>query len=129
MTDRTVEEEAELIVTTTADELTGVRDDECLYCYVARMVDAHGCDNTLRFARRYRDQRAPQATQLEKRLGELGGYCDCEIFANVVALARSFRIRDEETGYSEEPEKLPTCRGVLLGSTRSCEVWEAAGSW
>lgn len=52
MTDRTIDEEAELILTTTADELTGVRGDECLYCYVARMLDEHGCDNTLCAVRR-----------------------------------------------------------------------------
>lgn len=129
MTDRTIDEEAELILTTTADELTGVRGDECLYCYVARMLDEHGCDNTLRFAERYRDQRAPHATALIENLGELGGYCDCEIFANVVSLARSFKRRDEETGDWEEPAELPACRGVRRGSTRSCEIWESLRGW
>jgi len=29
-----------------------------------------------------RDVTAPRATALEQRLGDLGGFCDCEIFLN-----------------------------------------------
>ncbi|MDX6357453.1 MAG: hypothetical protein QOH37_507 [Nocardioidaceae bacterium] len=46
---------------------------ECLYCYVARMLDEHGRDCTLRWAGHYRDLRAPRATTLERRLGSMGG--------------------------------------------------------
>ena len=45
-----------------AEELTQPGPDECLTCYVYRMLVDHGCDNTLRFARRFRDLRSPTAT-------------------------------------------------------------------
>ena len=54
---------------------------ECLACYVFRML-AHGCDG-LKWSKTYRDMRAPRATALERKLPELGGYCDCEVMANV----------------------------------------------
>ena len=60
--------------------LTDPHDGECLLCYVYRMLE-HGCTG-LRWALRYRDLRAPRATALEARLGQKGGYCDCEIFMN-----------------------------------------------
>jgi hypothetical protein len=60
---------------------------ECLFCFVARMLDEHGCDTTLRWATRYRDLRAPRATALENRLYRMGGFCDCEIFLNGMTLA------------------------------------------
>jgi hypothetical protein len=125
MPDLSIDEEAARLVTATAEQLTGVRDGECLYCYVARMIDDYGCDHALRFARRYRDQRAPSATGLEDVLESMGGFCDCEIFLNGVTLAGAPSPSDEET--DEEsllPEVLPECRGVERGSTRSCGVWE-----
>ena len=128
MTDRTIDQQAEDIVATTATQLTGVRDGECLYCYVMRMLDELDCDNTLRFVRSYREQRAPAATGLEAALEEMGGFCDCEIFANVVTIARSLRSRDDETGDWLEPEAVPACTGVGQGSTKGCSVWESARS-
>ena len=128
MPDLSIDEEAARLVTATAEQLTGVRDGECLYCYVARMLDEHGCDNALRFARRYRDQRAPSATGLEDVLEARGGFCDCEIFLNGVTLAGSPTSSDEDTDEAllpeVLPEVLPECRGVERGSTRSCGVWE-----
>lgn len=128
MTDQSIDQEAEQILATTASELTRVRDDECLYCYVTRMLDEHGCDNKLRFARSYRDQRAPAVKGLEQRLEAMGGYCDCEIFANGITIARSLRPREDETGGWLEPETVPDCRGVERGSTKVCGIWELQGS-
>ena len=70
--------ERELRILSTA--LTEPHEGECLLCYVHRMLE-YGCTG-LRWAVRYRDMRAPRATALERRLGEKGGYCDCEIFLN-----------------------------------------------
>jgi hypothetical protein len=53
---------------------------ECLACYVMRMLD-FGCHG-LSWALRYRDQTAPRATALPRKLGAMGAYCDCEIFLN-----------------------------------------------
>jgi hypothetical protein len=81
-----IDEQAELILAETARRLLPVRDGECLFCYVARMLDEHGCDSTLRFARHYRDQRVPRATAVERRMGSMGGFCDCEILLNGMML-------------------------------------------
>ncbi|HEY3530687.1 MAG TPA: DUF2695 domain-containing protein [Nocardioides sp.] len=72
MTDTTIDEDAELLLAAMVVRLTGVRGRECLFCDVARMVDEHGCDTTLRFVRNYRDQRAPKPTALERRMGAMG---------------------------------------------------------
>lgn len=60
-----------------AEQLVEPHPSECLLCFMARVVDEFGCDNTLRWAARFRDRRAPRATALEKRLGDVGGFCDC----------------------------------------------------
>lgn len=131
MTADPIAAQAELIVRRAADDLTKVAPGECLLCYVARMVDEVGCDTTLRFARWFRDQRAPRALALERRLGQVGGYCDCEILMNgwwphprLWTLSREV----EEDGIvmcsdPEPPDPLPACATVRLGSTRPCTNW------
>jgi hypothetical protein len=130
MTDMTIDEEAELYLAETAEQLTGVRDQECLFCYVARMLGEHGCDTSLRFVRRYRDARAPRASAIERRMREMGGFCDCEIFLNGMTLESSLRTYDEEAGEWLSPEfPPPSCRGVRRGSTQSCAIWARRSSW
>lgn len=124
MTDLTIDQEAQLYLELTAEALTGVHDGECLYCYVARMLAEHGCDTSLRWVRRYRDQRVPRATALEGRMESMGGFCDCEIFLNGMALARSLCRYDEQTDEWVGPQERPRCRGVRRGSAKSCGVWE-----
>jgi uncharacterized protein DUF2695 len=116
---------AETLVRELADELTGVHPGECLYCYVARMLDDFGCDNQLRWAMRFRDLTAPRATALESRLCDVGGYCDCEIFLNVVVWASpaggcAEYVRDKE---------LTMCAGVRRGSTQGCVRWTRNSHW
>ncbi|HEY1623820.1 MAG TPA: DUF2695 domain-containing protein [Streptosporangiaceae bacterium] len=58
--------------------------EECLRCYLARMIRAHGCDNTMKWTLRWRDRRAPGDVQLLDNLEERGGICcDCEVVFNV----------------------------------------------
>lgn len=96
--------------------LTWPRSGECLACYLDRMME-HGCSGRLQWAGRYRDLVAPRATALERRLGAMGGYCDCEVLMNAyVPLA----------GLAEpgvEPPVLGPCRGVRAGSTQPCALW------
>src|ERR1700710_167354 len=87
-------DDAERLVADLADGLTQPSDAECLLCYVIRMLDAFGCDTTLRWAARWRDVRLPSATGLERRLGSRGGYCDCEIFMNGWDLRADLQVRD-----------------------------------
>jgi hypothetical protein len=90
--------------------LTEPGDRECLRCYVLRMLDQFGCDNTLRWAKRWRDMRAPRARGLTGSLSQRGGYCDCEVILNVYP------------DYPETEQLLP-CAGVSRrGSTQPCAL-------
>lgn len=129
MTASSVVEEAEHHLRRLAAELTGPHPDECLFCYVYRMLE-YGCTG-FRWVRRYRDLRAPRATALEERLGRVGGYCDCEVFLNGFELAPQHWVPRQ--GYVEDgityetdpsyPDPMPTCRGVGRGSTKGCTLW------
>jgi len=122
-------EDTESYLRQLAAELTDPREGECLLCYVYRMLE-HGCRG-LRWASRYRDQRAPRATALERRLGQVGGFCDCEIFVNGYDLRRQYL--GEPGGYAvingvlcrerPYPNPMPSCLGVGRGSTRPCGLW------
>ncbi len=122
------ETESELRVL--AAGITDVLEGECLLCYVWRMLDEFGCTG-LRWARHYRDRRAPRATGMERRLGQRGGYCDCEIFLNAYELAPEYWIHpppsvEDGVTYEEDPhypDELPACRGVRKGSTQGCPLW------
>ena len=100
---------------------------ECMLCFTARAVGELGCDSTLRWATRFRDLRVPRAMALEKRLGRVGGFCDCEIFMNGYQLRRQYLAYDAETDAHIEPAEPPACRGVRRGSTQGCELWERLG--
>jgi len=131
MNELTIDQEAEELLRRRATELTEPADDECLLCFVVRMLDEFGCDTTLRFATRYRDLRAPRATALEARLGRMGGFCDCEIFLNGMILADRF-LEYDETGERMAPQQLPACGGVRRGSTKGCANWvrqRRYGAW
>jgi Protein of unknown function (DUF2695) len=115
---------AEEIVIDLFERLTTPRPEECLYCYVNRMLEEHGCDCSLRWARHYRDKQAPRATALERRLGYLGGYCDCEIFLNGMTVKTELLTgTDDEDPQPTWPEPFPACPGVRAGSTQPCAVW------
>jgi hypothetical protein len=129
MTDLSIDEVAVRLVASIAADLTDVEDGECVYCYVARMMRQHGCDTSLRFTRHFRDQRAPRATAIERRMGQLGGFCDCEIFLNGVTVAHSLRTYDEGLAEWVSPAELLSCRGVRRGSTRGCDIWVRQTRW
>lgn len=93
---------------------------ECLVCFVMDNVERSGCDNTLRWARAYRDTVAPADQGLERRLEASGGYCDCEILMNAFVPA---------SGSDDDwPDDLPECAGVRRGSTVPCREWVAVPS-
>jgi hypothetical protein len=123
MTDTTIDQEAEALLRSVSSLLTDPRGAECLLCYVARMLDDFGCDTTLRWAARYRDARAPRVGGLEKRLGNVGGFCACEIFLNGYEIAEALCDHDE-WGDRVAPEGRPTCTGARRGSTKPCSAWE-----
>jgi hypothetical protein len=55
---------------------------------LAAAIDAglreHGCDNTLRAARRWAGEAGVRRPALRDRLRRGGGYCDCEVVLNVL---------------------------------------------
>jgi hypothetical protein len=122
MDDVAIDEQAVQLMRGMAQRLTQPRPGECVLCFVARMLDDFGCDNTLRFASSYRDQLAPRATGLERRLGNMGGFCDCEIFLNAMTLAPQLRTYDAD-GEEIAVERPPACAGVRRGSTQGCSNW------
>jgi len=124
MTGETIIEQLETELREMAEAATMPRGSECVACYVARMLDDFGCDTTLRWARRFRDVRSPTASGLERRLGNMGGFCDCEIFLNSLEMSRHVLVRDVHTDELEMPPELPDCAGVRRTSTRWCSNWE-----
>ena len=129
MTEMTAVEQAESHLRAHGEAVTVPGATECLACYMARMLQSYGCDNTLRWAQRFRDLRSPRATGLEERLGRLGGFCDCEVFMNGIQLARHLLVRDLATDELEPPSELPDCAGVRATSTRWCTNWERLVRW
>lgn len=114
------------------DDVPGER--ECLACYATRMVEAHGCDLSLRWARRYRDLRAPGDGTLEHRLEAGGGTCDCEVSLVCWTLAPPWPTAGSPWGDAAWagavwPGALPPCAGTPAGSTSPCLRWERAGAW
>jgi hypothetical protein len=97
---------------------------ECLVCFVARMVEEHGCDTTYLWARRFRDLRSPTATGLEKRYWQRLATCDCLIVHEAHRLVRDLMVRDVDTDELEPPARLPFCAGVRRTSTQACLNWE-----
>ena len=102
-------------------QITQPKPRECLHCYVYRMLE-FGCTG-LRWAKRYRDLRAPRATALDRRLMSKGADCDCEIFMNGWSLRRDYQVYDPKSEEYEYAEALPDCQGVGAGSVQPCDIW------
>jgi hypothetical protein len=107
-----------------AQSLAEPHQAECLLCFTARAIREFDCDTTLRWATRFRQLRAPHAKALERRLGRIGGYCDCEIFLNGYQLRNEHLAVDPQTGEHLDPVELLPCLGVRRGSTQGCGLWE-----
>jgi hypothetical protein len=124
-------EELEVELIALSQLLTTPTQGECLFCYVFRMLNSHGCNGKLRWAARWRDLRAPRATALERRLGSRGGYCDCEIFMNGWTASSRITTYDFETDEEVWPSPMPVCLGVGPRSTQPCALWrrKPRGSW
>jgi hypothetical protein len=85
-------------------------ENECLRCYLMRMMSVSGCDGTHRWTIRWRDAHAPRATGLLRKLARRGGICcDCEIIYNVWP------------DYPETGRLLP-CAGMRADSTEPCDL-------
>jgi Protein of unknown function (DUF2695) len=112
--------EADLVAL--SDELTRPGRQECLFCFVDRMLTAFGCDCTLRWVRRWRELRLPRASGLERRLGRSGAFCDCEVFLNGWTV-RDDLLEPDEDGERDWPAQRPACVGVGPRSSQPCATW------
>lgn len=110
-----------------------VRAHECLACYVFRMVDEYDCMGS-RFMLEYREQAAPLATALLRRMARQGAFCDCELFLNAIELRGDLMAAPTlvyvplDGGYvpvltADFPDTMPACAGVRRGSTQPCGNW------
>lgn len=129
----TIDLDAEQFIRDEANRIFMPEEGECLACYVSRLLVELGCDHSLRFARSFRDQRAPRASSLERTLRNSGGFCDCEVLWNVfepaAALWSQAYWEEDADGHetwvdAEPPEKMPPCATVRRGSTKPCTQWQ-----
>ncbi len=61
----------------------GREDLRALFDHLDDVVGREGCDNTLRRTRAFLQGRSLDQAVIVPWLGEYGGYCDCEVLANV----------------------------------------------
>ncbi|WP_206445933.1 DUF2695 domain-containing protein [Agrococcus sp. KRD186] len=131
--DEPITAEAEGYVRELAELWLAPHEQECLACYLDRVVAVFGCQGDLRFAGRFRDLTAPRATALERRLSDSGGCCDCEVLTNAMQPAwhlwrpRHWVLVDglKSQVDAEPPKEMPPCTGVRRGSTQPCRNWHS----
>lgn len=127
MSDSSLVDAVEDELRTLADQITDPGPDECLVCYVHRMLE-FGCHG-LRWATRFRDVRAPRATALAGRLASMGGFCDCEIFFNAYEPHPDLLGYDAYGEVNTQPIPMPACQRVRRGSTQPCSLWVRIRRW
>ena len=60
-----------------------VRRGECLYCYLARMLETTGCTHALTLTHRWIDAQPRSARWVIRWADAQGGACDCGVMFNV----------------------------------------------
>lgn len=58
-------------------------DLRALFDYLDDALPTHGCDRSLRLTTSFLQSRALNPASVLPWLGEYGGFCDCEVLANV----------------------------------------------
>lgn len=54
-----------------------------LFDYLDQQLEQEGCDDTLSLTESYLDEQGLEHEKVVSWLEEYGGYCDCEVLANV----------------------------------------------
>lgn len=96
--------------------------EECLACFVHRMVRDQGCSDALRWVDYFRQERAKRATALTRRLAGRGAGCDCSVTA-VVWRPHPGLWEWDDRGDLVDPGTMPECLGVRPNSTQPCGHW------
>jgi hypothetical protein len=109
-------EEAEATVQRLSRQLTEPGERECLRCFLLRMINEFGCDSTHRWALRWQAEQAPRARGLVRRLEQLGGSCDCQVFYTIFP------------DYPPVPALLPCAGMPQAGSAAPCQLRPLRGA-
>jgi hypothetical protein len=56
---------------------------QAFFDYLDQQLEAHACDDTLRFTQEFAAMHSLAFEPIKQWLGDFGGYCDCEALANV----------------------------------------------
>jgi hypothetical protein len=92
-----------------------VRPDECLYCFLNRMLETSGCDHRMRLTQKWIGVQPRSARWVIRWAETQGGYCDCEVILNVFRddkrSARHRKVRCAAS-YDGKGAALRQCRGA-----------------
>lgn len=102
--------------------------NECLPCFLARVLARVGCAGTFEWTKEWRAVRSPRATSLEDRLSSLGAECDCLVLAHLYQPQLMLWTRSAAGGLIE-PNPMPVCAGVRPRSTKPCTHWTDRQLW
>ena len=91
------------------------RPDECLYCYLSRVMETFGCDHTVKLTRRWITAQQRSHNWVLRWAETQGGYCDCEVLLNTLRddkrSARHRKVRCVPS-YELAATELGRCEGV-----------------
>ncbi|MFL6238596.1 MAG: DUF2695 domain-containing protein [Actinomycetes bacterium] len=94
-----------------------VRRGECLYCYLSRVTETYGCDDTLKLTQRWIDAQPRSARWVVKWAEGQGGGCDCEVLFNVLRddkrSARHRKVRCAAS-YERAANEIGRCLGAQV---------------
>ncbi|MFQ4148740.1 hypothetical protein AAGW05_08600 [Arthrobacter sp. LAPM80] len=95
--------------------------NECMICFLMRampLLETSGFAMTAA----YRKFNAPRATNLGRRLSEMGIFGDCQLLQRGVVVNDAIWEADRcpDCGI---PVEVPDCLEVRLGSTQPCKLW------
>jgi hypothetical protein len=61
-----------------------VRPGECLYCFLLRMLETHGCEHELRLTQQWIGAQQRSARWVIRWAETQGGGCDCEVLTHAL---------------------------------------------
>jgi hypothetical protein len=102
--------------------------DECVMCFIDRMTRAHGCSNQLTWVGVWGERQDPPERRLQRYFESYGGYCDCEVLANVFWRRELADAQEQQREWTDEDDRraVKPCAGLHPGSSHPCGHWVRA---
>jgi Protein of unknown function (DUF2695) len=75
-----------------SQQLTAPLPNECLYCYLCRMIDEFWCCGDHRFTKTWADGRRVRGRPIVDWARATHGYCDCEVLLNSLGRRSTRRV-------------------------------------